>query len=189
MACLILLDETKKTLYFGNIGNSEVIVYKKNDTKEEGNNLLSKEPKVFLSKHRPKDIDNKKNEQNIIFNDKLYGVLNVNRGFGCFAYFDKDFSLFDNKLGDKTDISIYNLNDDDEFIFIGTESIIECIDKQQFGDLIKKKAKENGNNLTKTLNAIITNNIEYDFYNNDTEYGFDNITCILIEIKNNEKKN
>ena len=182
-ACLILLDEKNKTLYFGNIGNSEVIVYKKNDTSEK------LDPEVFASKHRPTDdLEKKRIKNEFIINDKLYGVLNVCRAFGCFEY-KNDFQILNKTLSDEPDISIYNLKDEDEFIFIGTESIIECIDKQKFGDLIKNKTQENDDDLTKALNEIIKDNIEYDFYNNDTEFGFDNITSTLIKIKSIKKKN
>lgn len=169
--CLILIDEKNKKLFFGNIGNSEAIIYGKN------------KPEIFSSKHRPKD-EFKEKEKDLIINDKLFGVLNVCRTFGNFAYIGNEERKI---LSDNPDILEYNIKDEDEFIFIGTESIIECIDKIKFGDIIKNKINEEGETLTETLDVILKDNIEYDFYNNDTEFGFDNITCTLIKIKTNEK--
>ena len=170
-ASLVLIDEKYNKLYFGNLGNSEVLIYGKN------------EPKFFESKHRPTDDIEKKrieNQKGLLFNDKLYGILNSTHGFGNLGY----NSNKDNKIiSDEPDILEYNINEDD-YIFIGTESIIECIDKNSFGDILKNK----DNSLKETLDKIIKDNIAFDFYNNDSEYGFDNITCTLIKIKNSNKK-
>ena len=194
-ACLVLIDENNKKLYFGNLGNTEAIIYGKN------------EPIIFSSNHRPEDnsenerILNKKstynddcgeadkseekNEKNkLIINHKLFGVLNTCRGFGNFGYIKpNEFLLFPYKVfSDEPDnILEYNIKDDDKYIFMGTETILECIDKTKFVDLIK-------DSLTETLEKILEDNIAYDFYNNDSEFGFDNITCTLIKIKNKEKK-
>ena len=166
-ACLVLIDEKNNKLYFGNIGNSEVLIYGKN------------EPKFFMSKHKP-IYDDKEIQKELIINDKLYGVLNSIHGFGNFAYYNNnDIKL----ISDEPDISEYDINEDD-YIFIGTESIIECIDKNKFGDILKNK----DNTLEENLDKIIKDNIAYDFYNNDSEFGFDNITCILIKIKSSNKK-
>ena len=41
--------------------------------------------------------------------------------------------------------------------------------------------------ISKTLNNIVADNNSSYFYNNDTKFGFDNITCTLIQIKKNKK--
>ena len=162
-ACLVLIDEKNKKLYFGNIGNSEAIIYGNNNSK-----------KVLSSKHRLTDQMEKeriKKENGLILNDKLYGVFNFTRAFGDFAYIkNNDFSLIPSKLiSDEPDILEYNIKDDDEYIFIGTESILESIDKNNLGEI--KNIAEN-----------IKEKIAYEFYNNDTEVGFDSITFTLIKI-------
>lgn len=170
-ACLVLIDEKNNKLYFGNIGNSEVLIYGKN------------EPKFLESKHRPKDENEKKrieNQKGLIINDKLYGILNSTRGLGNFAYNNNNKNKI---ISDEPDILEYDINEDD-YIFIGTESIIECIGKTKFGDILKNK----DNSLTETFDKIIKDNIAYDFYNNDSEFGFDNITCTLIKIKSRNKE-
>ena len=41
--------------------------------------------------------------------------------------------------------------------------------------------------ISETLASITKDNISSNFYNNDTEFGFDNITCTLIQIKKDKK--
>ena len=161
---LILIDEKNKKLYFGNIGNSEAIIYGNNTTK-----------KILASKHRvteQKEKERIKRENGLILNDKLYGIFNFTRAFGDLAYIiGNEFSIIPDKLiRDEPDIYEYYINDDDEYIFIGTESIIESIDKNNFEEI--KNIEEN-----------LKDKITYEFYNNDTDVGFDSITCTLIKIK------
>ena len=171
-AILILIDEKNKKLYFGNIGNSIAIICGKN------------EQKIFESQHKPTDANEKKRIEEtdgFIINEKLYGVLNTTRAFGNFAYIEKNQN--GNKiLSDEPDIKEYNIQSEDEYIFIATESVIECIDKEKIKNIIKE-------NISKPniLDEMLENNIVYDFYNNDTEIGFNNMTGTLIIIKKEDK--
>ena len=176
-ACLIIIDENNKKLYFANIGNSEVLICGKNV------------PRNLASKHRPTDEmeKNRINEENgLIINDKLFGILNVTRTFGDFAYNKKDNNIISKIISDEPDIIEYDIKDDDKYIFMGTESVIECIDKKKFGEIINNIISKNNESLTNTIETIIEDNNAYDFYNNDTKFGFDNMTCTLIKIKNND---
>ena len=77
--CLILIDSELNKIYFGNIGNSELFIYKKNNSEDIIN---------IKSFHRPNDeteITRIKNNS-LIVNNKLYGVLTSARSFGNFAY-------------------------------------------------------------------------------------------------------
>ena len=171
-AILILIDEKNKKLYFGNIGNSIAIICGKN------------EQKIFESQHKPTDANEKKRIEEtdgFIINEKLYGVLNTTRAFGNFAYIENNQN--GNKiLSDEPDIKEYNIQSEDEYIFIATESVIECIDKEKIKNIIKE-------NISKPniLDEMLENNIVYDFYNNDTEIGFNNMTGTLIIIKKEDK--
>ena len=174
-ASLILIDEKNKKLYFGNLGNTEVIICGE-----------KKESIILSSQHRPTDESEKnriESENGLIINDKLYGILNTTRGFGNFAFIkSNEFSQLSNKIfSDEPDIFEYDLKEGDKYIFMGTESIIECINKKEFQGIIKNGIKE-------TLETILEDNISSDFYNNDSEFGFDNITCTLIQIKNEKKE-
>ena len=190
-ACLILIDEKNKKLYFGNLGNTEVIIYKEKKETENEKNKDNKEndPIIFASDHKPIDESEKKrieSENGLIINDKLYGILNTTRGFGNFAYIkSNEFSQIPSKIfSDEPDILEYEIKDDDECIFMGSESIIECIDKKGFIEIIRSGQKlEN----KKSLEDILNDNISSDFYNNDSEFGFDSIMCTLIKLKKNKK--
>lgn len=176
-AISIIIDEKKNKLYFANIGNSMAIIIGKDYSQ------------IFESKHRPTDISEKsriEKAKGLIINDKLYGVLNVARTFGDFAYIHNN----NNKIIiDQPDFKEYDIKDSDEFIFIATESIIELFDKDKIGDTLKDLVKSNNSYdlLKKKINDIIKGNIVNDFYNNDTELGFDNMTYTLIQIKTKNK--
>lgn len=204
-ACIVLIDEIKEKLYFGNLGNTEVIIYHKNkkkakkeenkEIKEDKKNKEKREnkendPIIFASNHKPTDDAEKlriEQENGLIINDKLYGILNTTRGFGNFAYIkSNEYSQLVGKIfSDEPDILIYEIKDDDEYIFIGTESIIECIDKKGFNEII---GGDESIDNKKSLEDILKDNISSDFYNNDTEFGFDSIICTLIKLKKNEKE-
>ena len=186
-ACLILIDEKSKKLYFGNLGNTEVIICGKKKERHDDSEINKKEnePIILLSNHKPTDESEKiriGNELGLIINDKLYGILNTTRGFGNFEYIkSNEYSQLANKIfSDEPDIIEYDLKEDDEYIFMGTESIIECIDKKKFQEIMK-------DDISETLASITKDNISSNFYNNDTEFGFDNITCTLIQIKKDKK--
>jgi len=177
-AISIIIDEKKKKLYFGNIGNSMAIIIGKDYSH------------LFESKHRPTDESEKsriEKANGLIINDKLYGVLNVARTFGDFGYINNNNNY--NIIIDQPDIKEYDIKDSDEFIFIATESIIELFDKDKIGDTIKDLVKSDNtyDSFKKKIGDVIKNNIAYDFYDNDTELGFDNMTYTLIQIKTQNK--
>ena len=177
-AISIIIDEKKKKLYFGNIGNSMAIIIGKDYSQ------------LFESKHRPTDESEKsriEKANGLIINDKLYGVLNVARTFGDFGYINNNNNY--NIIIDQPDIKEYDIKDSDEFIFIATESIIELFDKDKIGDTIKDLVKSDNSydSFKKKIGDVIKNNIAYDFYDNDTELGFDNMTYTLIQIKTQNK--
>ena len=176
-AISIIIDEKKKKLYFANIGNSIAIVFGKDYSQ------------IFESQHRPTDISEKnriEKPNEVIFNDKLYGVLNATRTFGDFAYIHNNNQKI---IIDQPDFKEYDIKDNDEFIFIATESIIELFDKDKIGDTLKDLVKPNNSfdSLKEKITEIIKGNIVNDFYNNDTEFGFDNMTYTLIQIKTQNK--
>ena len=176
-AISIIIDEKKKKLYFGNIGNSMAIIFGKDYSQ------------IFESKHRPTDETEKsriEKANKLIFNDKLYGVLNVTRTFGDFGYI---YNSNDKIIIDQPDFKEYDIKNSDEFIFIATESIIEIFDKDKIGDTLSDLVKSNNSydSLKGKIKDIIKDNIPYEFYNNDTEFGFDNMTYTLIQIKTQNK--
>lgn len=177
-AISIIIDEKKKRLYFGNIGNSMAIIIGKDYSQ------------IFESKHRPIDETEKsriEKANGFIINDKLYGVLNVARTFGDFGYIHNSNELNNSYkiIIDQPDIKEYNIKDSDEFIFIATESVIELFDKEKIGETLIDLVKSNNSydSLKDKIGNVIKDNIAYDFYNNDTEFGFDNMTYTLIQIK------
>ena len=162
-----------KKIYFGNIGNSELFIYKKNNTKDTTN---------IKSCHRPNDETEKTriNNNSLIINNKLYGVLKSARSFGNFAY-NKDNKI----ISDDPDIKEYDLKDDDKYIIIANETFVDIIKNENIGELIKDREEKDPNiSLETIIEIILDKKISNYFFNNDTQYGFNNITCTLIKLKN-----
>ena len=173
--CLILIDSETNKLYFGNIGNSEVLIYKKqNQDKKDIINIKS-----F---HRPNDETEKQRIKNtsLIINNKLYGIIKSLRSFGNFGYNSENKIIID-----EPDIQEYIINNDDKYIFIGNEAFVNIIKNENIGDLIKKKEEDDEDiSLELFIDSILEKKIPKYFFNNDTDLGFDNMTCTLIKLKN-----
>ena len=171
--CLILIDTKNNKLYFGNIGNSKVYIFQKNTIS-----------KVLESSHNPKDAQEKTriNDDSLILNNKLYGVLTSSRAFGNLAYNKNNKKI----ISDEPDIKEYDINIKDKYIFIGNESVINMITEENIINTIKNKEEMSENiSLNEILTELLDNKIPKNFFNNDINFGFDNMTCTLIKFKNN----
>ena len=170
--CLIIIDSELNKIYFGNIGNSELFIYKNNNSKDIIN---------IKSQHRPDDETEKSRIKNnsLIINNKLYGVLKSARSFGNFAYNGEN-----NIIIDEPDIKEYDINDDDKYIFIANETFVDILKNENVGELIKRREEAGDISLEGIIEGILDKKISNYFFNNDIESGFDNITCTLIKLKN-----
>ena len=170
--CLIIIDSELNKIYFGNIGNSELFIYKNNNSKDIIN---------IKSQHRPDDETEKSRIKNnsLIINNKLYGVLKSSRSFGNFAYNGEN-----NIIIDEPDIKEYDINDEDKYIFIANETFVDILKNENVGELIKRREEAGDISLEGIIEGILDKKISNYFFNNDIESGFDNITCTLIKLKN-----
>ena len=170
--CLIIIDSELNKIYFGNIGNSELFIYKNNNSKDIIN---------IKSQHRPNDETEKSRIKNtsLIINNKLYGVLKSARSFGNFAYNGEN-----NIIIDEPDIKEYDINDEDKYIFIANETFVDILKNENVGELIKRREENGDISLEGIIEGILDKKISNYFFNNDIESGFDNITCTLIKLKN-----
>lgn len=173
--CLILIDTKLNKLYFGNIGNTELFIYKKKDSNDNFINIKS-----F---HRPEDKTEKLRIKNnsLIINNKLYGLLTSARTFGNFAYNEKNKIIID-----EPDIQEYDLSKEDKYIIIANEAIVNIYNNENnILNILKKKEEEDENfSLDEFLSEILDNKIPNYFFINDTKIGFDTMTCTLIKLKN-----
>ena len=172
---MILIDSEENKLYFGNIGNSEIFIYKKQNQEIEDNVNIK-------SFHRPNDETEKERIKNssLIINNKLYGILKSLRCFGNFGYNAKNKIIID-----EPDIQEYIINKDDKYIFIVNEAFANILKNHNIKGLITRLEKDDENvSLEIIFNSIIDKKIPKYFFNNDTDLGFDNMTCTLIKLKN-----
>ena len=157
-ACLLIVDEKNNKLYFGNLGNSKIY--------------------ICNGKKKTKIYPNNSNEDgNNNTYDKLKDFIKIPKSFGNYEL-QKNFNM-------KKDVFIgeYDIADDDKYIFIASESIIEFIEENKLGDILDKCAQQSAGSLSGMLKSLFENNVPDDFYNNDIQFGFDNITATLIKLK------
>ena len=110
-------DQIVKTLYCANIGDVECVIINKMNVK------------FITTKH---NLDNEKEKDRIrniggsVFDNKIYGQVNITRNFGL-------FNLKSYGITAVPDVYKVNLSDKDKFVIIGTNSVFSFISP---GDLL-----------------------------------------------------
>ena len=172
-ACVCVIDEEKKKLYFANAGDSREVLCKKGVAYP------------MSIDHKP-DLDIEKNRiykaEGWINDGRVKGNLNLSRGFGDLEYKNNNkLKPEEQMITANPDIIEENLTDDCEFIIIGCDGIWDCLTNQDACDYVKKKFEET-NKLSTIIENMMDNIIATDLYNK-AGIGADNMTCIIIQFK------
>jgi protein phosphatase 1G len=172
-ACVCVIDEEKKKLYFANAGDSREVLCKKGVAYP------------MSIDHKP-DLDIEKNRiykaEGWITEGRVKGNLNLSRGFGDLEYKNNNkLKPEEQMITANPDIVEENLTDDCEFIIIGCDGIWDCLTNQEACDYVKKKFQET-NKLSEIIENMMDNIIATDLYN-EAGIGADNMTCIVIQFK------
>ena len=182
-ACVSIIDEKFKRIYFANAGDSRAVICK---------NGIG-----FQMSHDHKPDSAK--EKNRVYKSggwvnegRIKGNLNLSRSLGDFEYKqDKNLSAKDQMITAYPEINIELIDDTCEFIILACDGIWDCLTPQEACDFVKNKLYEpNGipkNNVK--ISKIIEEMMDYciaDDINNENGIGCDNMTCIIIQFKNNK---
>lgn len=175
-ACVCVIDEKHRKMYFANSGDSRVVLCKKGIA-------------------YPMSIDHKpelENERNRIMKaggwvseGRIKGNLNLSRSLGDLEY--KQSSTLppqEQMITAFPDIVEETLTNDCDFIILGCDGIWDCLTNQEACDYVKNEIKKTllpvklSLILEKMLDSIVASDL-----NNPTGVGCDNMTCMIIQFK------
>ena len=178
-ACVMIIDETNKKLYFANAGDSRVVICCK-----ENAEAMSEE-------HKP-ELDSEKTRiykaDGWIMNGRVKGNLNLSRGFGDLEYKqNKNLTPEEQMVTANPDIKSIDYKDDIDFVIIGSNGIWECLTNQEACDFVRKRLKDNHDiQISKKIEEMLDSIVAEDLYNGKG-VGCDNMTCVVIVFKKENK--
>ena len=182
-ACVTIIDEKFKRIYFANAGDSRAVICKNGIGYQMSHDH---KPDWAKEKNRIYKSGGWVNE------GRIKGNLNLSRSLGDFEYKqDKKLSQKDQMITAYPEINIELLDDTCEFIILGCDGIWDCLTPQEACDYVKNKLyDENGNlkndiKISKIIEEMMDDIIAEDI-NNENGIGCDNMTCIIILFKHNK---
>ena len=180
-ACVCVIDEKNKKLYFANAGDSREVLCKKGIAYPMS---VDHKPDLQIEKNRIYKADG------WITDGRVKGNLNLSRGLGDLEYKNNNkLPQEEQMITANPDIVCEDLNDDCDFIIIGCDGIWDCLTNQEACDFVKEKLNVEGLKPTEIqLSGILESMMDRicatDIYN-ETGVGCDNMTCMIVQFKKN----
>ena len=177
--CVCIIDEKNKKLYFANSGDSRVILYK---NKKEYQMSIDHTPNL------PEEKERIYNAKGWVMSGRVNNDLSVSRGFGDFIYKNNNELNPENQIiTANPDILIEDLNNECDFVVIACDGIWECLSNIDVCNFIQEKllSKDVQNEnfkLSGILESLFDNICAKDL-NVNSDVGFDNMSCIIIQFK------
>ena len=174
-ACVMIIDETNKKLYFANAGDSRVVMCKKGVAEAQSEDH---KPEMESEKTRIYKADG------WISEGRVKGNLNLTRGFGDLEYKqNKNLKPEEQMITANPDIKVVDFTNDIDFVIIGCDGIWDCLKNQEACDFVSKRLKDNPNiQISKIVEEMLDTIVAKDLYN-ETGVGCDNMTCVVIVFK------
>ena len=179
-ACLCVIDNKTKKIYFANAGDSRVILCK---DKKAYRMSIDHKPDLELESNRIKKAEGWVNSYG-----RINGNLNLSRCIGDLEYKkNKKLPPQEQIITAYPDVIEEKMSKDNDFIIIGCDGIWDCIQDQDACDFIIKKLNAPGVdsfkvNLSEILAEICDNICSKNSFN-EGGIGCDNMTCLLIQFK------
>jgi len=171
-ACVCVIDELNKNLYFANCGDSRVVLFKKNtafpQSIDHKPNLPSEETRII-------------NAKGWITMGRVKGSLNVSRSIGDFYFKTNSVDPKEQMITPIPEIIEAKYNEACEFIVIGCDGVWDCLENQDLCNIVKNKII-NKNKLSEGIGEMLDNFLANEICNG-TGVGCDNMTCIVINFK------
>ena len=173
IACVCVIDEKNKKIYFANAGDSRVVLCK------------SGTAFPMSTDHKP-ELDSEKNRiykaGGWISEGRVKGNLNLCRGLGDLEYkSNTKLKPEEQMITADPDIKVEKITSECEFIIVGCDGIWDCLTNQEACDYVKQRIGKKGP-LNKILEEMMDNICATDIYN-ESGVGCDNMTCLIIEFK------
>ena len=180
-ACVCLIDEDNRRMYFANAGDSRVVLCKEGKAFQMS---YDHKPNLFLEKNRIYKA------KGYIVDGRINKNLNLSRTIGDLQYKQgKDKLPQEQIITAYPDIVIENYDEECDFILIGCDGIWDCISNQELCDEViahlhsEQSENDNNNNnikLSQIAGEIMDKLIAVD---SKQEKGCDNMTLIIIKFK------
>ena len=176
-ACVCVIDEKNKKLYFANAGDSREVLCKKGIAYPMS---VDHKPDLQIEKNRIYKADG------WITDGRVKGNLNLSRGLGDLEYKNNNkLPQEEQMITANPDIVCEDLSDDCDFIIIGCDGIWDCLTNQEACDIVKEKLNVSSPYSVK-LSGIIEEMMDKicanDIYN-ESGVGCDNMTCMIVQFK------
>ena len=164
----------QNTVYVANAGDSRCVLAKKN------------EAVPLTEDHKPDNDEERRRIEKAgggVYEGRINGRLNLSRALGDFDYkSNHDLAHHEQLVIAVPDIRVQQLSPDDEFLVLGCDGIWECLLPKQICDFISAKVND-GKKLTASIEELLDFILAKDTQSGQG-YGLDNMTCIVVKIKN-----
>ena len=184
-ACVSVINEKNKKIYFANAGDSRAVICKNGIGYQMSHD------------HKP---DSAKEKNRIyksggwVSEGRIKGNLNLSRSLGDFEYKqDKNLPQKDQMITAYPEINIEILDDSCEFIIVACDGIWDCLTPQGACDYVRTRlydqktgTPKNNVKISKIVEEMMDSIISDDI-TNENGIGCDNMTCIVIQFKHNKK--
>lgn len=176
-ACVCVIDEENNKIYFGNAGDSRVVMCSKGTAIPKS---TDHKPELEKEKQRIYKADG------WIVEGRVKGNLNLTRGLGDLEFKqNKKLTPEEQIITADPDVEVEELNDDVDFIIVGCDGIWDCLTNQEACDFVKERlAKDPNRKLSGIIEEMMDSIVATDI-NNEKGIGCDNMTCMVILFKHN----
>ena len=180
-ACVCVVDNKTKKMYFANAGDSRVILCKNGKAFRMS---IDHKPELELENNRIHKAEGWVNSYG-----RINGNLNLSRCLGDLEYKkNKKLKPQEQIITAYPDVIEEKMSKDNEFVIIGCDGIWDCIQDQEVCDIINKKLNTPGIdpfkvNLSEILAEICDKVYAKSPFSEISGIGYDNMTCLVIQFK------
>ena len=179
-ACVCVIDNKTKKIYFANAGDSRVILCKSGKAFRMS---IDHKPDLELENNRIQKAQGWVNDYG-----RINGNLNLSRCLGDLEYKqNKKLPAQEQIITAYPDVIEEKMSKDNDFIIIGCDGIWDCLQDQDACDIINKNINSPGNNpfkvnLSQILGDICDSICPKNIFTLGG-VGYDNMSIILIQFK------
>ena len=176
-AAIVLVIHNHTELYFANLGDSRGIIIR------NGNHFVK-----MTNDHKPNNKEEKKRIKRAgskILDDRVCGCLNMSRSFGDYQFkLRRDLKQEEQAVSACPEITFINRTNRELFIVLACDGIWDCVKNNQISQFFYDRVNREPEKKLSLVIADLFNMILSDSPSKDV--GTDNMTCILIQLKNPE---
>ena len=176
-AAIVLVIHNHTDLYFANLGDSRGIIIR-------NGNIFVK----MTNDHKPNNNEEKKRIRRAgskILDDRVSGLLNMSRSFGDYQFkLRRDLKQEDQAVCACPEITFMKRTKQELFIVLACDGVWDCLTNNQIAQFFNERINRHPKRKLSLAIADLFNMILSDSPTKDV--GTDNMTCILIQLKNPE---